>query len=141
MGRDGLRMGRDRASILHTSFLYNKYTNTVLLHNIHSQNYVDVSIFRQKIYNIHLQNYTYIFIWQNIEHIKGDPTPIIIPYDPNNHNTSHTTHNYYRAPRVNWERTTRHIYSRRNLTPISFTANRIDAHSSHTSCGELSIST
>ena len=51
--------------------------------------------FLGKIYNIHLQNYAYIFTsWQNIEQIKGDPTPIVIPYDTNNHNSPHTTCNY-----------------------------------------------
>ena len=42
-------------------FLYNKYTNTVFLHNIHSQNYVDIYISRQ-----------------NIEQLKGDIITIII---------------------------------------------------------------
>ena len=66
---------------------------------------------------------TYLFRCRIQNRLKGDPIPIVIPCNPNNHNSSHTTRNYCCAPHANWERTIRHIYSRHNFTPISFTAN------------------
>ena len=83
---------------------------------------------------------TYLFRGRIQNRLWGDLSSIVIPYDPNNHNSPHTTRNYSRATHVNWERTNRHIiYSRHNFTPVSFTANWIGVYLAQISCDELSI--